>query len=47
MTTILMEHLVALILGGEIFVFAHSSDGKVQGLFLMGAVMMKNWRRLQ
>jgi hypothetical protein len=43
MRTILLQHL----LSRELFVFAHSSDREIQGLFFMWRVMMKSCRLVQ
>jgi hypothetical protein len=47
MATILLQHLLTLTLNRGVFVFAHSSDGEIQGLFFMWAVTMKSWWLLQ
>lgn len=45
--TILLQHLMTLTLNRRLFVFTHSSDGEIQGLFFMWAVTVKRWGLLQ
>jgi hypothetical protein len=47
MATILLQHLVTLVLNRGLFVFAHSSNREIQGLFFMWAVTMKSCWLLQ